>query len=80
MSVIKPLTVAATLVAALTTCANAATTHHHIRGERMMVTQPAYGLAYGTLPYGIREGVPTAGRLDANTRAAEAFQDHFRNY
>jgi hypothetical protein len=81
MSILKASIVAAALVAGFSTFANAAPQHHRTIHSEM--AQP-YNYSYGTLPYAEPEGRPVAAPFgeagsDANTRAAEAFQDHFRN-
>lgn len=80
MSVLKSSITAVALVVGLTTLANAAPRHQDTMGR--MATPYANS---ATLPYGDFEGRSVsvlpygAAADDANTRAAEAFQDHFNN-
>ncbi len=74
MSILKTSVAALALVAGFATLADAAPRHRQSAAGAAYVQQP-----YGTLPYQEYEGPRGAGGFDANTRAAEAFQDHFRN-
>ena len=74
MSILKTSITALALVVGLSTLANAAPRH---RVQRDTV-QP-YSYNTGALPYGEYEGARAGvGTPGANTRAAEAFHDHFR--
>lgn len=78
MSILKSSITALALVVGLSTLANAAPHHRQVQTDTV---QP-YSYNVGTLPYGEYEGGRVGlGSPGANTRAAEAFQDHFRiNY
>jgi len=80
MSALKISLAALVLVVGASTLADAAPRYRTDRPDTMQ----RFNYSRGTLPYEEWEGRPlqepfSAAVPDANTRAAEAFQDHFRN-